>query len=73
MFLTTSHIGNFCFERRMFTTDSEAERYARDAIKERVHRIDHMVYMGKATINIWDVSHMVPSNHVDTPIATHRD
>ena len=74
MFLTTTHYDSkYCLERRIFTTQEEADAYARDAVKERVHRIDNITFLGKVSINIWNVSKSVPSDHVDEPVETYYD
>jgi len=57
----------------MFTTQEEADAYARDAVKERVHRIDNITFLGKVSINIWNVSKPVPSDHIDEPVETYYD
>jgi hypothetical protein len=74
MFLTTTHYDSkYCLERRLFTTQKEADAYARDAVKERVHRIDNLTFLGKVSINIWNVSKPVPSDHIDEPVETYYD
>ena len=57
----------------MFTTQKEADAYAREAVKERIHRIDNITFMGKVSINMWNISKPVKSDHVDDPIATYYD
>ena len=74
MFLTTTHYDNkYCLERRMFSTQREADVYAREAVKERIHRIDNITFMGKVSINMWNISKPVKSDHADDPIATYYD
>ena len=74
MFLTTTHYDSkYCLERRLFATQAEADKYARDAVKERIHRIDNLTFMGKVSINMWNVSKPVPSDHIDEPVATYHD
>lgn len=74
MFLTTTHYANkCCLERRLFTTQEEANNYAREAVKERIHRIDNFTFMGKVSINIWDITKPVESDHVDEPLETYYD
>ena len=74
MFLTTTHYANkCCLERRLFTTKKEADSYAREAVKERVHRIDNLTFMGKVSINMWNITKPATSDHVDNPIATYYD
>jgi hypothetical protein len=72
MFLTTTHYDSkFCLERRIFTTQKEATDYASEAVKERIHRIDNLAFMGKVTINIWNITRTVKSNHIDKPVKTY--
>ena len=74
MFLTTTHYANkCCVGRRLFTTQKEADSYAREAVKERVHRIDNLTFMGKVSIVMWNISKPTHSNHVDKPVATYHD
>ena len=74
MFLTTTHYDNkYCLERRLFTTQKEANDYAREAVKERVHRVDNLTFMGKVSINMWDITKPVRSDHADDPMATYYD
>ena len=74
MFLTTTHYDSkFCLDRRMFSTQKEANDYASDAVKERIHRIDNLTFMGKVSINIWDITRPVRSDHADDPVRTFYD
>tara|TARA_Y100000389_G_C17193200_1_gene379905 strand:+ start:64 stop:288 length:225 start_codon:yes stop_codon:yes gene_type:complete len=74
MFLTTTHYDSkYCLDRRLFTTQKEADAYARDAVKERIHRIDNLTFMGKVSINMWDITRPARSDHIDEPVATYRD
>lgn len=74
MFLTTTHYDSkYCLVRCIFTTQKEADAYARDAVKERIHRIDNLTFMGTVSINIWDITRPTRSDHIDEPMATYRD
>ena len=74
MFLTTTHYDNkYCLERRMFSTWKEASDYAREAVKERIHRVDNLTFMGKVSINMWDITRPGRSDHADDPVRTFYD
>ena len=70
MFLTHVTLGRAVLERNFFKSFKEAEKWARNRKEDKVCRIDHMVFMGEPMINIYELYHKVPSDHVDHPVAT---
>jgi len=69
MFLTHVTVGRMVLERNFFKSFKDAEKWARNRKQDKVFRIDHMVFMGEPMINIYELSHRVPSKHVDRPVA----
>lgn len=70
MFLTHVTMGRMVIERNLFKTLKDAEKWAKNRKQDKVCRIDHMVFMGDPTINIYELSHVVQSDHVDYPVIT---